>query len=138
VNLTSANTRFERLRASDQYISFSGDLTTSAGSQIAWTVGGSDKFQLKGWHIVSLVTTALNGTGAGIISLFDNTSLVAPLFGFEKNAPEAVQFESKRDLGEGFLSSTDGHDLIIKPEHTNLLGAAGVLHVAGLVWGELR
>jgi hypothetical protein len=138
VSLTSISTRYDRLRASDQYISFSGDLTTSPGLQIAWTVGGSDKFQLKGWHIVSLVTTALNGTKAGVISLFDNTNLVAPLFGFEKNAPEAVQFESKRDLGEGFLSSTDGHDLIIKPDHTDLLGTAGVLYVSGLVWGELR
>ncbi len=132
--LIDPRSRYEARLSSNVYKGVSGEIT-GTGTLTLWNPAASKRFILKGWHIVGIVKTTLAASNPVIFSLYDNTSLIAPLFGMEATAPVSVQFESSQNIGDGYLSANTVNNLVLKPNAT--IGG-GVMFIEALVWGEER
>jgi hypothetical protein len=135
VNLTSANTRFERLRASDITKSFEANITSVSTTVALWTPATDKRFVLKGWRVVALTTGDVATASPFVLHFEDGTSDICPIFGFEQAPPNGVVLQDRDEIPCGWVSAAINQVLNLT---TTTALTNGTLFVTGILWGEER
>lgn len=135
MDLTSLNTRFDRLRASDTYKFFTGNMVSGGVSINAWDPASGKRFHLKGWRIVAVVSTAVDCASPFVLKFVDGSHSMAPVLAFESDPPINVSYTDEANLGDGLLSSAADNVLKLQSSADFI---SGNLYINGVVWGEER
>ena len=132
--ISTPETVFERELFSEKFVPFNATIT-GTNSHTIWDPTTGTKFRLKGYDIKVAVDTSLDATGSVTLGLWDNSNsaLVAAVAILREGAAKGERYSDRADLREGVVSSTANNNLILQGHST--LGA-GVIRVAGVVWGE--
>ena len=131
----AVRTRASGFRASgnwDHWTVVTPSLT--AGTEMLINVPSNKSLDLVGFRIAAYFASSAGNTSPAIVSLYEGSTALVPLFVAEPSAYSGLSFLESQDLGDG-LRLQEGNDLKIG---TSVGFGSGSLVISAAMWGRLN